>query len=294
MIQDLRPHIRALADRLIDGLAGRGGADFLADFAAPLPARLIAGILGIPEAEAADFAAKVYTMTRGLGSFRDEDLPEIETAASGLIGYVERQLADRRRAPRDDFLSTYIARVDEDGALDETETLIQIVSVIIGGSDTTRFGLTSTLSQLLQRPDQWEALRADPALAPGAVLEGLRFEPPVGSIGRVVTQPVEIDGVLLTPGSLLSLSFVSGQRDETVFSDPHAFDIARRDHPRWSLSFGHGAHRCVGEALARAEMEEALIALSQRLPDLRLAGDPPTPKGHSGIRGITAMPVAWG
>ena len=146
----------------------------------------------------------------------------------------------------------------------------------------------------MQRRPQWEALGSDPALVPGAVLEGLRFEPPVGAIGRVVTAPVEIDGVALKPGTVVNLSILSGQRDETVFAEPDVFDIERRDHPRWSLSFGHGAHRCVGEALARAEMEEALIALSQRLPGLRLAGDPPIAKGHTGIRGITGMRVAWG
>ena len=210
-------------------------------------------------------------MTRGLGGFRDEDFPAIEAAAAQLMGYVEELLEARRQEPREDFLSSYLARVDEDGALSPIETLMQIVSVIIGGSDTTRFGLTSTVSQLLQRRPQWEALGSDPALVPGAVLEGLRFEPPVGAIGRVVTAPVEIDGVALKPGTVVNLSILSGQRDETVFAEPDVFDIERRDHPRWSLSFGHGAHRCVGEALARAEMEEALIALSQRLPGLRPA-----------------------
>lgn len=294
LIQDLRPHIRALVCEMLDEIETDGEADFLAALASPLPARLIADILGIPRQQAPEFAAKVYTMTRGLGGFRDEDFPAIEAAAAELMGYVEELLDARRREPREDFLSSYLARVDEDGTLSPIETLMQIVSVIIGGSDTTRFGLTSTVSQLLQRRPQWEALGSDPALVPGAVLEGLRFEPPVGAIGRVVTAPVEIDGVALKPGTVVNLSILSGQRDETVFAEPDVFDIERRDHPRWSLSFGHGVHRCVGEALARAEMEEALIALSQRLPGLRLAGDPPIAKGHTGIRGITAMKVAWG
>jgi len=78
-----------------------------------------------------------------------------------------------------------------------------------------------------------------------------------------------------------------------VFADPQSFDISRTDHPQWSVSFGLGPHRCLGEALARAEMEEALIALTQRLPALELAGGAPTPKGHCGIRGVTGMRVAW-
>lgn len=293
LIQALRPQIRKLVDEMLDELEDNREVDFLDAVASPLPARLIADILGIPRGDVPDFAAKVYVMTRGLGSFREEDFPAIEAAATELYRYVERVLEARRRDPRDDFLSAYLDRIDDDGFLSEAETLMQIVSVIIGGSDTTRFGLTSTLAGLLQRRPQWEALCADPTLAPAAVMEGLRFEPPVGSIGRVVIEPLEVDGIALAPGTLLSLSILSGQRDETIFSDPDAFDIGRQDHPRWSLSFGHGAHRCVGEALARAEMEEALIALTRRAPLMRLAGDPPIAKGHTGIRGITSMRVAW-
>ena len=100
-------------------------------------------------------------------------------------------------------------------------------------------------------------------------------------------------GVPLEPGTILSLSMLSAQRDPAVFAEPDRFDIARTDHPRWNVSFGHGPHRCLGEALARAEMEEALKVITARAPRLEIVGDPPHGKGFTGIRGITPMTVAW-
>ena len=293
LVQSWRPRIRALVSEMVDGIEGAGEAEFLQDVASPLPSRLIAAVLGAPEHDAPRFAALVYAMSRGLGAFRDADFPAIEAAASELAAYVERLLEERRRAPRDDFLSSYLQRVGELGELSPTETLVQIVTLILGGSDTTRFGLAAAVFLLLQHRAQWEGLVRDPALAPAAVAEALRFEPPVGSIGRVVTQDFELDGIWLPAGTVLGLSLLSAQRDERIYADPHRFDIGRRDHPRWSVSFGGGAHRCLGEALARAEMEEALVVLSQRLPALALTGAPPVLKGHSGIRGVTPMRVGW-
>lgn len=293
LIQAWRPRIRAIVSEMIDAVADQKEADFLETIAAPLPSRLIAEILGAPEEDAPGFAAKVYAMSRGLGAFRDAEYAAIEAAAVDLTAYVEGLLDARRRSPQDDFLTDYLQRVGEADDLSAAETLIQIVTIIIGGSDTTRFGLTMAVFLLLQHRDQWDALCSDPGRAAGAVLEALRYEPPVGAIGRVVTEPLSVDGVALGPGAVLSLSILSSQRDEAVYAEPQAFDIGRDDHPRWSLTFGHGAHRCLGEALARAEMEEALSVLTQRLPTLELIGSPPVPKGHSGIRGITPMRVGW-
>jgi hypothetical protein len=293
LVQAWRPHIRALVGDMVDAVAAAGEAEFQAAFASPLPSRVIAAILGAADADASDFAAKVYGMSKGLGGFRDADYEAIEAATAGLIAHVERLLEDRRRAPRDDFLTDYLRRVEEVGSLSATETLIQVVSLIIGGSDTTRFGLTAAVSLLLQHREQWEALCRDPGLAPAAVNEALRFEPPVGAIGRVVAERLSVDGVALEPGTVFSVSILSAQRDEAAFADPQRFDIARTDHPRLHASFGFGPHRCLGEALARAEMEEALVVLTQRLPGLALAGAPPLPKGHSGMRGIGPMQVRW-
>ncbi len=294
LIEAWRPRIRTLVLELIDECYAQGETDFAEAIAKPLPSRIIADILGIPREDAPRFAAMVYGMSRGIGYFRPEHFPGIEQSAGELTAYVEGLVAARRAEPRDDFITDYLRTVDEDGNLSDIETLTQIVSLILAGSDTTRFGLTALVYLLLAHRDQWEALCADPELVPGAVREALRFEPPVGSYGRVVTEPLEIDGITLAPGAPLQLSILSAQRDEAVYADPQRFDIHRNDHPRWSVSFGGGPHRCLGEALARAEMEEALLALSERLPDLQLAGPPPVFKGHMGIRGTAPMAVRWG
>ena len=294
LFNDLRPRVRALAEEVIDEHIAAGEMDFMAAVASPLPARIIAEILGIPREDAPRFARMVYGMSRGISSFRPEHFDPIEAAAADLNAYTEALIADRRANPGDDFLSNYVRAVDEAGILSEAETLIQIVSLIIAGSDTTRFGLTALIWLLLDHREQWDALCADPAMAAGAVLEALRYEPPVGSIARVITEKLEIGGVGLKRGTVLSLSMLSAQRDAAVYGDPQRFDIARADHPRWSITFGGGPHRCLGEALARAEMEEALIALAQRLPDLRRVGEPPVTKAHFGIRSISSMTVQWG
>ena len=293
LVQAWRPRIRAMVEALIDAHADAGRMEFLDAIAAPLPAHLTAEILGAPAADAPRFAEMVYGMSRGIGAFRPEMLPEIDAAAADLYAYVDGLLAERRAAPRNDFLSDFVGGADAAGQLSETEILIQVVGLIIAGSDTTRAGLTALVSLLLQHPDQWRAVCADPSLAEGAVLEALRFDPPVASIGRITTEPLEIGGVPIGEGVPINLSILSAQRDPAVYADPDRFDIRRTDHPRWSISFGGGPHRCLGEALARAEMEEALIALAGRLPGLRLVGEPPRIKGHTGIRGVSPMQLAW-
>lgn len=293
LVESWRPRIRAVAHQLIDEAIAKRESDFVESISAPLPSRMIAEILGLPVEDAPDFSANVQAMSRGLGAFREKDLPVIDAAAERLFDYVRQALTQRRTAPGEDFLSGYLAKVDERGRLDAIEATTQIVTLVIAGSDTTRFALTMTLAQLLARPQEWAALCADAALAPGAVREGLRFEPPVGSMARVFTEPMYADGVAFEPGDLINLSILAAQRDPDLYDAPQRFDIRRRDHQALSLTFGVGAHRCIGAALAMAEMEEALLALAERAPQVRMSGPAPEALGHAGIRGVTAMPVRW-
>lgn len=292
VVEAWRPRIRALVADLIAAAARRPEFEFVEAIASPLPARSVAMIVGVPPEDASEFAPLVYAMSRGLGAFREADREGIERAAAKLMGYVERQIAARRRQPEDDFLTDYLQRVDELGELSPLECLMQIVSIILAGSDTTRFALTMLVGLLLENPEQWQAVVGEPGQAPAAVLEALRFEPPVGTIARVATEAIQVDGVPVAPGTPLALSILSAQRDEAQFREPMRFDIARADQPRLSLSFGHGPHRCLGEALARAELEESLVELTRQLPALCLVGERPRGRGHGGIRGIQPMPVA--
>jgi cytochrome P450 len=150
-----------------------------------------------------------------------------------------------------------------------------------------------TLSELLQHPEQWQNFVADPdGLKRGVVQEGLRYQPVVSAIPRVLLRDLEVDGYRLPEGSVVAVSLVSALRDPDVFADPEQFDIHRTDHQRWHFAFGAGAHRCVGEALARAEMEEALATIARLAPNSRLVGRPPQ-LGFGAIRPVSAMTVAF-
>ena len=164
--------------------------------------------------------------------------------------------------------------------------------LIIAGTDTTRVAGGAMVSLLLQHREQWDAVCGDAGLIPKAVAESLRFEPSVGSLARFSLKPIELDGKILPKDVTVSLSLMSAMRDDRVYANPDTFDIFRDDSPRIHPVFGGGAHRCLGEALAKAELEESLAALTQRLPQLRLAGAPPVVIGHAAIRRIGPMHCA--
>jgi cytochrome P450 len=203
-------------------------------------------------------------------------------------------LDDRRRAPREDFLTSYARATAVAGDLTESEIRIQMAGVILAGSDTTRTGTAAVLSQLLQHPDQWAMVCADPdRWKKPAVEEGLRYDPPVGSVPRFTLRELEIEGVVIPEGRVVSMSLIAGLRDPDVYPEPEKFDIRREGIPKWNIAFGGGAHRCLGEALARAEMEESIAAIARLAPNTKLVGKPPTIKGSAAIRQIDAMTVEF-
>ncbi len=240
------------------------------------------------------FTELVYSVSRSLSfSYARSEIQGMEDSARQLMAYVDELLGARGAALNNEFLATFLKTVSEAGNLSAAEILSQIVTVIIAGSDTTRGAIAVQVALLLQHREQWDAVCADPALIPGAVSESLRYEPVVGSFPRFTLEDIEIDGYLVPRNSILSLSTLSAMRDPGQYVDPDRFNIRRTDHPRRHLIFGLGVHRCLGEILARAELEESLAALVNRLPQLQLAGKPPSLQGHGGIRRIDGMRVQW-
>jgi cytochrome P450 family 103 len=294
MIADLRPHIRKTAEDLIDSWPEGGEVDFVEQFAALLPARLISEILGLPKQDIPRFTALVYSVTRAFSmNFTRDDLPGMEADARELQAFVEVLIDSRRKTPLDDLLSSFLADADQRGELSPIEIVMQIVILIIGGTDTTRVAMAVQLALLLEHPAQWEAVCADAALVPAAVTEAMRYEPSVASAPRVTLEDIALDEYVLPAGKVVTLSTMSAMRDDAAYQDPDRFDIHRTDHPRLHPIFGGGAHRCIGEALAKAELEEGLSVLATRLPQLRLADGMPKLRGHSGIRRIGTMRVQW-
>jgi cytochrome P450 family 103 len=293
VIEGLRPRIRAAAESLVRTWMPDGDVDLVARYTALIPAQTIADILGLPHGDIPRFTHLAYEVSRVLSfTFGPEDIPDLEAAAVALQDYVRAILDARRSAPQDDFLSRFLAEAEAAGDLTPEEVVIQLVQMIIGGTDTTRVAGAVQVALLLQHPEQWAAVSRDPGLIPAAVAESLRYEPSVGSAGRVAREAIDLDGHVVPAGSLIMLSTLSALRDEAVYTDPDTFDIRRPDLPRLHPIFGGGAHRCIGEALARIELEEGLGALMRLAPRLRLTGARPVLQGHSGIRRIDALRVA--
>jgi cytochrome P450 family 103 len=294
LIADLRPVIRNTAEDLIKSWYTEGEIDLLERYAALIPAQTISDLLGLPREDIPHFTRLVYEVSRVLSfTFKPEDAPKIEAATRQLQDYVESVLDDRRKAPRNDFLSSYLAAAEEAGELSPLEIIVQIMALIVGGTDTTRVASAMQVALLLRHPEQWDAVCRDPALIPAAVSEALRYDPSMASISRFTLEDIVVDGYTLPAGQFIMLSTMSAIRDERAYAQPDVFDIRRTDHRRLHPVFGAGPHRCIGEALARIELEEGLGALASRIPQLRLEGDPPTLRGHSGIRRIDSMHVAW-
>jgi cytochrome P450 family 103 len=294
LISGLRPRIRAIADDLLSRHEERGEMSFLDDYAALIPARAISMLLGLPEDDIPSFSHWVYTVARTLGySFTPEEVPAMEEAAANLVSYASELLAARRAAPRDDFLTDYVAATAQADTLSAAEILSQLITVIIAGSDTTRAAMATQVALLLQHREQWEAVCTDATLIPSAVSEALRYDPPVGSVPRFTLHDIDLEGCVIPAHRVLTLSTLSAMRDPALYCEPDRFNIRRADHPYRHMVFGGGSHRCLGEALARAELEEGLGVLANRLPQLVLLGAPPILTGHAGIRSISGMRVGW-
>jgi cytochrome P450 len=266
MMEGLRSNVRSLAQELVTHKLGDGEMKLRDDYAAAIPAITIASILGIPRCDVPLFTSLSYRVAKILTtSWTYDDLPDIEAAITELSAYVSGLIDDRRKRPRPDFLSDYVASIDEAGEMSALEAVMQILSVVLGGTDTTRAAIVIMVGLLLrQRDGAWQTLRHYPDMVPAAVSESLRYEPSAASM-----------------------------RDPDVFADPDSFDLAR-PMSKWHPVFGGGEHRCLGEALARIEMEEALSALINSRLDLELGDQQLTVHGHAGIRQVDELVVRWG
>ncbi len=290
IVKAMRGDISQVAADLITPLLGTGPIDFLDQVAGPLPARIIAGILDVPASEIPHFSKLVYSSIRALSSRSAAVLAAAEQDLAQLNTFVADILADNRSAPRGDFLTAYLARV-KDSPLSEAEIRIQIVGLILAGSDTTRSALAASFARLLQRPDQWALMTGAPEdWKVPAVNEGLRFDPVVGSLARIATTDFAFENTRIYPGTVMNISILAALRDPAVYANPHQFDIRRDDHPGLHPVFGGGPHRCLGEALARVELEQTLATLARLSPSASLQ-KAPTLRGLTGVRGIDSMTV---
>ncbi|KOU42344.1 cytochrome P450 [Streptomyces sp. NPDC060334] len=284
----LRPAIQQTVDRLIDEMTAAGSqAELVGAFALPVPSMVICALLGVPYEDHEFFEGQSRRLLRG------PDVADVEEARRQLDGYLTDLIARKRAAPGDGLLDELIARRLETGETDVEELVALAVILLVAGHETTANMISLGTFTLLRHPGQLAELRADPSLISEAVEELMRFLSIADGMLRVATEDIEVGGVTIGPGDGVIFSTSVINRDESVFDQPDDLDWHRP--ARHHLAFGFGIHQCLGQNLARAEMEIALGTLFRRLPGLRLAADPdriPFKPGDT-IQGMIELPVAW-
>ncbi|GAA4674646.1 cytochrome P450 [Pseudonocardia yuanmonensis] len=288
-VGDLRPRVEEITAELLAGLAtAEQPVDLVEAYAYPLPITVICELVGIPEEDRANW----HVWGRELVS---TDPARVPGAMRATVDHIRDLVARRRAQPTDDLLGAMI-RAQEDGdRLSDFELVTMVLALVFAGHETTAHLIANSVAALLSRPDQLARLQADPALWPTAVNELMRLWGPVSMVRvRYATEPVEIGGVEIPAGAAVQPILLSANGDPREFDDAEAFDVARRtERGEGHLGFGHGAHYCLGAALARQEGEVALRALFTRFPSLELAVPPeelvwqPVP----GSRRLAALPV---
>jgi cytochrome P450 len=281
-LKRLEPQIRALAKQTVDEMVARGGmCDFATDVAALYPLRVIMLILGLPPEDEPRmlrltqelFGNQDPDMTRGEAGMLDTELgaQQLFEVFVDFSNYFRQVTEDRRARPRDD-VSTVIANGLVDGEpIGDFEAMSYYTIIAAAGHDTTSSSTAGAMWGLCEHPEAFAKVKADPALIPGLVEEGVRWTTPVKHFMRSATADTEVNGRHIAKGDWLMLCYLSGNRDEEVFHTPYRFRVDR--DPNRHLGFGYGPHLCLGQHMAKMEMRILFEELIPRLSAVELAGE---------------------
>ena len=294
LVERLRGRIEALCEELLDAMERegkrRGGAELVADYALPLPATVIAELLGVPAEDHKKFhrwSSRLVSVSSG------RDMLRFLPAALSFVRYLRRLVERRRADPRDDLITALIQAEEAGDKLSKDELLAMAFLLLVAGHETTVNLISSGTLALLEHPEQAERLRHDPSLLKPAVEELLRYTSPVEmATERYAREDVEVAGATILRGELVLAVLGSANRDERHFEDPDVLDLAR--DPNRHLAFGRGGvHHCLGAPLARMEGQIAIDAFLQRFPEARLAVTPESLRWRRGLflRGLEGLPL---
>jgi len=284
-----RPAMRRFLEQLLAVVPADGRCEFIATFAKPYPSLVIAEVMGAPLEDAprlhhwSNLIQRQFDPTSLTG-----ERAEIEQAVAEFYAYEDELIARRRPAPGDDLISALIEAEEAGDRLSDDELRNLVLNILVGGVDTSQSQLAHAIRLLAAHPDQWELLRTDPrGLASAAVEEALRFEPITPFTARILVDEVEHRGVTFPAGSIVLVSAWHANREAI---EPDQFDLTAERGGARLLTFGAGIHYCVGANLARAEMQEGLAFLAERVTSIALDGEPEfgTP---SGIYGLEKLPL---
>ena len=294
LIEKLRERIEALCEELLDGMEREekrwGGVDLVSHYALPLPATVIAELLGIP----AEDHKKFHRWSSRMVSFSStRDLLRFLPAALSFMRYLRKMIERRRAEPQDDLITALIQAEEAGEKLGEDELLAMAFLLLVAGHETTVNLIASGVLSLLENPEQMEALRGDPTIIKPAVEELLRYTSPVEmATERYAREDIEVAGTTIPRGELVLAVLGSANRDERHFEDPGTLDLAR--DPNRHLAFGRGGvHHCLGAPLARMEGQIAIDAFLQRFPEAYLAVRPGSLRWRRGLflRGLQELPL---
>jgi cholest-4-en-3-one 26-monooxygenase len=295
MITQLSEQIHRVADDIIDRVCEQGRADFVVDIAAELPLVVLADLLGVP----AEDRSRMFDWSNRMIGREDAEYQgehagadeNAQVAAAELFAYAADLYAAKRIDPHEDLMSV-LTQVELEGErLSELELDLFFLLLAVAGNETTRNLMAGAMVAFSQFPDQWERLRRDRSLLPSAVEEMLRFVTPVMNFRRQATEDIEMAGQRISEGDKVVFFHVSANRDETVFADPHRFDIGRSPNPHMAFG-GGGPHFCLGANLARMEIVVMFEHLLERLPDIHMDG--PVERLRSNfINGVKHLPVSF-
>jgi cytochrome P450 len=289
-IAALRPRIETITHGLIDRFAGRGEIDLMAEFAYPLPATVIAGLLGVPEADIDRFKLWSDNLAAFVGSAQATPY-KYDRAAYGLAemdGYFRAIIRERRTAPaRADVIGGLIAAEEGGQALSEDELVATAILVLFAGHETTTNLIGNGMLALLRHPGELARLRDTPTLAEAAVEELLRYDSPAASVTRVASSTVEIAGRKIPAGDRVFLMINAANRDGEQFADPDRLDIGRAENRH--IAFGFATHFCIGAPLARLEAQIAFQALTKRFASIELADHALEWSDNLVLRGVKAL-----
>jgi len=291
-IEGLRNRIVEIVGDLLDRVRKAGRMDVIADLAYPLPAIVIAEMLGVPAEDRDQFRL----WSRALASTIDpmilpDEMERAAVAVDRFAEYFTALIAKRRQEPRDDVLSAMIAAEEQGDRLSEAELIANAMLILNAGHETTTNLIGNGMLALLRHPDELARLRQDPSLLPGAIEELLRYDSPTQLTARRARVDCEVGGVKINAEQQVLVIIGSANRDPARFPEPDRLDIARRDTEH--LSFGGGPHYCLGANLARLEGRIAIGALIAALPGLRLAPEAPEWRETLTLRGLKTLPVAF-
>src|SRR5438067_4997063 len=287
----LRPNVEALAAWLLERIGEREHFDFIAEFAGPLPALVIMDMLGVPRGELERFKRLSDEMALFIGSARETPAKyqRAEAATHEMADLFRALIAARRAAPQRDLLSELVHLDDQGDRLTDDELVATCVLLLFAGHETTTHHIANGLAALLRFPAELQKLRASPALAPAAVEELLRYDGPIGAQVRIVQEPQDFHGRQFKPGERVFLMMNAANRYPRAYQEPDRVDLARHGVPH--LSFGFGAHLCLGFPLARLEGQMALPAVLARWRHVEPAGERIEWIDSMVIRGLQALPV---